>query len=693
MGIGVALALLMPPPAHAQPAPADSALGAPLEAWFEPLAEDDEDGGPSDLLERLEALREHPLDLNAASAADLALLPFLSPRLAGAIVRHRERAGPFASVEGVLAVESVTPITLAEIRPFVTVAEEMARSRRTVPRPRIDLLQRVQRRLDLGTGYTPLPDSIRESPEAPTRYLGSPERVYTRFRGSVGRTLSANLTLEKDPGEAISWSPSEGAYGYDFASAHVALRQVGPVEAFVVGDYVVELGQGVALWRAAGFGKGREAVRPLVRRGRGVRPYGSTNENQHFRGAAATVSPIPALAVTGFASRHRVDARLSAPDSLDGIAVLSRPTTGLHRTPSELGTRRTLGQGVIGGGAELRLPRGALGAVVHRTAWEHPLMAGAQPYQRFGPAGEAVSVASLYGHASLEGTYLFGEVAHTGGGAMGGVGGVEAGLGTLDVLALVRHYPRDFVSPHGYAFGERNGATQNESGVYLGAQIRPGPRWTLSGYIDQYRFPWARFGVALPSRGYEALAYAEHRPRRWLAISLQARAEAREGGTRVTTETGGTLDGLAEEARHSLRLQGEFVAGPTLRLRARVEGTRYRHGEVPAEQGVVLYQDLRWTPRRSLTLDARLTFFDTDGFGARLYQYEQDLTGVFANTLLSGQGSRAYAVLTLRPTSRVDLQLKMASTRYEDRHLVGSGLDAVEGNHVRDVGVQARIRF
>ena len=35
-------------------------------------------------------------------------------------------------------------------------------------------------------------------------------------------------------------------------------------------------------------------------------------------------------------------------------------------------------------------------------------------------------------------------------------------------ITSVRSYPRNFYSLHGYAFGERNGATNNEFGIYTG---------------------------------------------------------------------------------------------------------------------------------------------------------------------------------------------------------------------------------
>jgi hypothetical protein len=686
------------PPVAAQ-APPDTTSADRLEALLEPLTEEAVAADPSGLLELLEDLRERPLDVNAASAEELALVPALSPRLAEAIVQGRF----YVAITDLLRVEGVTPELLAEARPFLTLRPPPARPSQFAPVPspadlrraaRFEVHQRVQRRLDLPRGYDPVPDGLRGTEAEPARYLGSPERLYTRVRATAGRQLSANLTLEKDPGEPFRWDPSAGFYGYDFASFHLAATGIGRVEALVLGDFVAEFGHGVALWRAGGFGKGREAVGPLVRRGRGLRPYGSASEAGFFRGAAASVALTPDLSVSAFASRRRLDARFDDVDSLRTVSGL--PATGLHRTPAEIEQKRALGHTLLGGAAEYRWRQARLGVVGYRSAFDEPLAEGTRPDQRFAFSGREAGMMSVFGSVALGDYDVFAEGARAPGGALGGVGGAEGVIGPLHLLVLARHYPPDFVSLHGYAFGERNGATQNETGVYLGAQARPARIWTVSGYFDQFRFPWARYGVARPSSGHDALLFVEHRPRRWLSVYAQARTKTREEGLRLPTPTGASLDGLAPETRQSLRVQGEFVASRHLRLRTRVEGARYRRAEASAETGTVLFQDLRWTPRPWLSLDARLTHFETGGFGARLYQFENDLLGVLTNALLYGRGTRAYAVAGARPGGRLaglDLRVKLAQTRYSDRYSVGSGLEAIEGSRVRDLGVQVRYRF
>ncbi|MEQ1632058.1 MAG: helix-hairpin-helix domain-containing protein [Planctomycetota bacterium] len=57
------------------------------------------------------------IDLNRASLGELTALPGIGPVRAGNIVLHRVRHGPFASVDGLLAVDGIGDETVAELRP------------------------------------------------------------------------------------------------------------------------------------------------------------------------------------------------------------------------------------------------------------------------------------------------------------------------------------------------------------------------------------------------------------------------------------------------------------------------------------------------------------------------------------------------------------------------------------------------
>lgn len=62
-----------------------------------------------------------PIDLNAATAEELTALPGIGPVRAAAIVRFREDRGAFRSVDELLDVKGIGPVTLGRLRPLVIV--------------------------------------------------------------------------------------------------------------------------------------------------------------------------------------------------------------------------------------------------------------------------------------------------------------------------------------------------------------------------------------------------------------------------------------------------------------------------------------------------------------------------------------------------------------------------------------------
>ncbi|HAS10744.1 MAG TPA: competence protein ComEA [Acidimicrobiaceae bacterium] len=67
------------------------------------------------------AVDDGPVDLNAADATLLETLPGIGPATAAAIVEHRERHGPFTTVDGLLAVRGIGEAKLAALRDLVRV--------------------------------------------------------------------------------------------------------------------------------------------------------------------------------------------------------------------------------------------------------------------------------------------------------------------------------------------------------------------------------------------------------------------------------------------------------------------------------------------------------------------------------------------------------------------------------------------
>jgi competence ComEA-like helix-hairpin-helix protein len=62
-----------------------------------------------------------PLDLNKATVEELQRIPGIGPTTAKAIVRFREKSGPFRRLEDLLAIRGITKRKLKTLRPYLTV--------------------------------------------------------------------------------------------------------------------------------------------------------------------------------------------------------------------------------------------------------------------------------------------------------------------------------------------------------------------------------------------------------------------------------------------------------------------------------------------------------------------------------------------------------------------------------------------
>ena len=198
-----------------------------------------------------------------------------------------------------------------------------------------ELLLRFVTLLEQQKGYTP-PDTNSDG-SLSSRYLGNSHKYYARYRMRYNKNFSVALVGEKDQGEEFKWDPANNIHGFDFTAGHIFLRDFGNLKRLVVGDFNMQVGQGMLLSTGLGFGKGSEAVNAVKRQNLGIKPYASVNENQFMRGAAATVA-FDRFYFTGFFSRMSLDGNISSLDSVsDDIALVSSlQTSGLHRTESEL---------------------------------------------------------------------------------------------------------------------------------------------------------------------------------------------------------------------------------------------------------------------------------------------------------------------------------------------------------------------
>ncbi|HEV8538112.1 MAG TPA: hypothetical protein VGR15_04220, partial [Bacteroidota bacterium] len=301
--------------------------------------------------------------------------------------------------------------------------------RKNDPEPAIAVRSRISRRFQEAKGFTD------------ASYAGSSLKSYQRMLLRLTGGLSGGILFTKDPGEQRF---------NDFNSWNLAFSNAGWLQKAVAGDFRIEAGQGVSLWRGYDFSKGGEVISPAVRRVRGLVSSLSTDEVNYFRGLAVSAR-FGSLSLLAFWSNRHLGASIDSSGE-----VTSLYGSGYFRTKSEQARRDVLSEKLYCMRSTIELDgTKVVGVTLYRTAFSARLSPGG--------AGTGYSLAALDYKLSHLSITLFGEWAISNS-VIGGISGVLlAPSQDITLVASVRSYPDEFVSLHGLAFGERTG-TSNELG-------------------------------------------------------------------------------------------------------------------------------------------------------------------------------------------------------------------------------------
>jgi len=632
------------------------------------------------LTQYLQELAAHPININNDGVSALLRVPGLNLKTARAIIKYRSEEKPFEVIGELKKVPGIGRVTLDKVRPYVTVGDGLSLSESLFTNPKywtnnghFQAFSRYQQDIQKAKGYK---ETLQNG-----GYAGSRIKYYQRF-GYRSDHLSLNLTQEKDPGEKLI-APNK----FDHQSYHIAFRDNGKLRMLVGGDYSLSFGQGLVLWSGASFGKGSDVIGTVNRNGHGIDPYTSAQETNYYRGGAFTYGGK--LQFTGFYS-HRP--RSSSIISADTMRYPG--TDGYHRTTTEIRQRDDIHQTLYGGHVQMELPFGIVGITGYQMNFDKYIKASDQPYAQYDFKGRSNSAFGFDYTFLIGPAIVFGEAGRSENGGYGLIAGLEGSIGNkTEMTVAYRKYQKEFQSILGNGFGEVSGEPKNENGVYLGLQHTLNEQITLSAYVDQYRFPGARFGTDQPTQGYDWLGKVEVELTSDLNFYIQLRSEIKEDEYKTTDNYGRSLKKLGHTKRSSYRANLEYWVNPKVRLRTRGEIVRTRQAGKKAGLGYLVYQDLRLQFKDNFRIDTRLAVFDTQSYATRVYEFENDLLYVFASQALYDKGERMYLLLNYEPFDYLEFWGKFGITTYEDKQIVGSGLNQIFGESKSEIGIEARLKF
>jgi hypothetical protein len=149
------------------------------------------------------------------------------------------------------------------------------------------------------------------------------------------------------------------------------------------------------------------------------------------------------------------------------------------------------------------------------------------------------------------------------------------------------------------------------------------------------------------------------------------------------------------QPRQNWRTQLSYNLSRELTLRSRVELLWFdQQNNDRKQQGFLTYLECRYKPfSKPYALNARVQYFETDGYESRLYAFENDVLYSFSIPQFVGKGLRYYINVNYDLSKKITIWCRWAQTVYANTSSIGSGLDRVEGNKRSEIKLQVMYNF
>lgn len=645
----------------------------------------------TNVIEQLNYYFDRPLNLNNATTEELKSLELLTDIQINDLILHIKQTGKLISIYELQSLKYWDLQTIQLVRPFVQVDDKLDQLHVSLKEAlkfgKFEVFLRYQTVPEPKSGYEKVPDSVKLLSNK--YYYGNADRYYTRLRYSYRTNLSVGITAEKDPGEQFFRGTQKN--GFDFYSMHAYYKGGKYLKGIALGDYQIQIGQGLNFWSGYAFGKTAD-VTNIKKNAQALKPYTSVDENRFMRGAAIDLG-YKSFALTLFGSYKKVDASVMSDSLYDDIEfVSSLNVSGFHRTTSEIAKKNNLIETVGGGNLRYAKRNLTLGLAGVYQGYNKDYTKDLQLYNQFDFRGKTnTSISGDYSYV-WRNVNLFGEASRSG--YSGQTALLQGLIFALDSKAslsiLYRNYARGYQTFYNTGFSEGSN-TQNESGLYVGLKVRMNSAWSINTYMDFFQQPWLKYQVDSPSSGHEFLFQPTYKPNKQMEVYGRFRQQLRQKNSR---DSDGTVTEIEDVFQRNYRLNFSYQVTEGIQLKSRIEYVTINRKSNTPETGMMISQDILIKPK-SMPFDIalRYAFFDTDSYDTRLYTFETNALYVFSVPAYYYQGSRAYVMVRYSFLRKFDLWVRYGSFIYSNRTSLSSGSEQISGNRKQDVTVQLRMSF
>ena len=616
-----------------------------------------------ELTHKLQDLMSMPISINDTTKQNLENLFMLSDFQLESLQDYIKNMGEIKSLNELQFVPGFDMELANAINPFITLSKPAASQLRfkDIRFIKSELMLRSATILENSYGFRDT--SYKKFQGNKFYYAGAYDIILDKF-------IHVNFHAEKDIGEP---APLNKGFRDSFSGSIVINTPAKYISKIILGDYRLNLGQGLLAWSSFSFGKDGDPA--SIRKRASVAPFKSFGEAYFYRGAAIEV-PFKAFKLMVAASHRLLDGHLSTHDST-GIIFL---TSGLHRTQPEIESRNNIKQNMV-----------AL-TISHRIKNQTVALNYFYKSNAIENLNDTENGVSIDFNGRIRKTYYFGEFASDNKANIAAYFGANLKLSPKAMITTsLRKYPHHFNSRSNNSFGENSNAA-NEEGIYVGLKITPRYQFAIIAYIDMFRFKYPTYRISKPSDGTEVglSCFGSFSDQHELKFRIRQKSKEQD----IKQQLGSYS--LTERIAIT-KADATWKYSPLKATELTINGSisRYVTESFHPELGYLMYVNFRYAFEKiRLQLHARFAVFNADSWDVAQYCYENDLPGMYTSSSFFQKRSRAYVFLSAKMTRHLRLWLKVGQTYYSPpTQSIGSGIDEISGNKKTEIRVQTTISW
>ena len=607
----------------------------------------------TNLVELIEELSKDPVNINSDDRNEILRIPLIAEWQADSIMSFKKQHGNYRSKRQIRNI--IGPDIYELVKEFIT----------------IHSVENYQGQIIHKSYYSfDPPPEISSGAYGGNVFYDLNKIYYSRSNIRTG------IVTHKDPGEKNY---------LDFYTGYLSIKS-GRFQ-LILGSYYFQFGEGLTF--SNGFGQQKSSMVSLPFRS--VRSCGfsslSSAEETGLFGLYSKAELGPANVHLFYSNRNK-DAQMTR----DYQYITGLDIDGYHRTDAELYKKDQVKEVLYGAAVDYTLlSRLKIGGSISRLSFKpglnfEPSIVGENEFRRqyFKFNGNTLNQVSFFYDLNWEPLNLRAEVSASDKGSPGIIQSVFFNREAFNFGIKYWYLSNNFQSPFGRIFDNSSASPQGEEGFYLSFDYKPFENVSTRAFKIFKKDLWRTYFSELPLDQDETLLEIESA---FQKTNLIARLRIRD------REEFADPDEITNPFRYQTRqyitrLQLDFEPDKSIRFRARWE---YTELDQSTENGTSLFEDINYHFNKSFSISGRFVAYHTDSYNSRLYEYESDLPGSFANYAVYGEGYLWYGLIKWSLNKRFSIYLKYRYNLQKNSNLIQERILYPENELNRGLRFQIKI--